>query len=409
MKQKINHKILIILLFFCTNLHALTLEETINHSSQHNNLIQQQNLIISSYKAQKVSNFSEVFLPSAYLSYNKQDNNNNKAIEKAFNVSYNLSELYKGSIGYKSGSEFLNHSILDANIIKNSIIISIIDLYLNIIEINKNIEVYNQSLNLKQKMLKQVNEKVKTGSTIPSSAYLIEAEVEEIKSLINLENKKLETEQSRFYSTTKLKAKHLISPKNPIFEHNKLENFLQDVETKNINIQSIKNKKTSSKYNVKYETSKFLPDFSLAYQKYSNKNVTPLNVKEDGSKIVLSAKFYLYKPGLISNVRQKAYEYRASQFELFNEIENKLNEARELWFLHQYYKDQLKSKTKIVKIRKLIVKERMQNYNFGMSEITEILDEENNLRNAELDLIKIKSKMVLNIYKMKTLQGERLY
>jgi outer membrane protein TolC len=203
-------------------------------------------------------------------------------------------------------------------------------------------------------------------------------------------------------------AKNLTEPKIPQIKYKTLDEFVDAVKDDNLAIKAKESSKTAYKYNLAYTSSQFLPDISLSYQKYKNINLLT-NEELDGSKVTLSARFYLYKPGLISDVIQKGYEYQASKFDLKNELETKIDSAKELWNFYEYNKKIISSREKTVKARNLVAKEREVDYNAGRVEITDKLDEEKNLLDSELNLIQSKFQNLLTIYKIKNLAGEYLF
>ena len=406
--KKLNLKICLVIFAVLKPVLALTLDEAIESAVQNSDVFGQKNAEISSYSATKFNNFEKAFFPSVSLGYNdtKEKGFDNKIKNRTFDVSYSISNLYKSSFGFYGGTQYLNYVKLNADISKNAFIIEVASLYLKILEIKKNIEVYEKSLEVNNKMLKQVSRKVENGSAPLSSLHLIEVETEQIEANLDYEKNRLENAKSTFFSKVKLDAVGLIEPNQIDLKYDNFESFLNAVKMNNNQINAIKSKNISAKYNLAYSTSDFLPDLNLSYQKYSNVDI--FGTKTDSSRVVLSAKFYLYKPGLISDVIIKSYEYRASNFELKGEMQNQMNKAKELWSLYEYYKKALKSKEKIANVRKMIVSEQMQNYAVGRVELTDVLNEEKKLREAELDLIKIKFETFLNVYNMKNLSGESL-
>jgi outer membrane protein TolC len=402
--MKLNVKILIILLSSFKSLFALTLDEAILKTSQTSDKIEQQDANISSYKARKFEELSQVVLPSVYLGYDKLDAiDGPSSTTKSLNVNYNLSALYKGSIGFYAGSKAIDAQILTANASKNATILEVVKLYLDVFEITKNIEIYQKSIELNDKIREQSKTKVQRGSLPSTSLDLIEVEIEEIKALIELEKSKLSTAKAKFFAITKLEAKNLIEPKLVNINYADVQDFLTSVKQNNIQIKALENQKKASKYDLSYSASDFLPDLNLIYTKsQSSDDIT-------NSRIALSAKFYLYKPGLISGTIKKSYAYRASNFELAIAIDEKISRARELWSLYEYYQKTLTSKEKIVRVRNTIVQEQLRNYSLGRAEIIIALEEDKKLRDAELSLIKTKSEKILNTYRMKDLTGERLF
>jgi outer membrane protein TolC len=408
MKLKI-FKILSLVVFTSQKCYALNLDEAISEGLKNNKEIRQYNYEISSLESQKYKNLEQVFLPSVSLNYTKLNDNNydNNTKENNIEVAYNISQLYKGSFGFYGGVKGLNYSIMDFQSKKNNFVVDAVTSYLQILEIQKTINVLRKSLEMNIEMSKQIQNKVKTGSVPPSSMYLIEVKVEQIKSDLEYQNNKLENAKIDFCTKIGTESINLVEPDFVDVNYKNIENFIYDVKQNNITINSVKNKNSATKYDLKYKVSDFLPDVSIGYKKYSSTDFS--NNKMDGSKITLSMKFYLYKPGLISEVVEKTYQSRASSFQLQKTMDKKVQDAKELWSLNQYYKKTLKSKEKITKVRQMIVQEKEEDYKYGRSDISTVLDEEQKFRDSELDLVKTKFDAIINIYKMKNLSGEKLY
>ena len=406
--KKLNLKIFFVIIGMLKQVLALTLNEAIENAVQNSDIFGQKNAEIASYNAQKFNNFEKAFLPSVSLLYNDiRDKQSDYTIKsRIFDISYSISNLYKGSFNFYGGHQYLNYIKLNADISKNTFIIEVVSLYLKILEIEKNIEVYQKSLEVNSKMLQQIERRVKNGSTPLSSLHLIEVETEQIESSLDYEKNRLENAKSTFTSKVKINPTDLTEPNQIDLKYDNFESFVNAVKMNNNHISAIKSKNISAKYSLAYSSSDFLPDLNLSYQKDSNVDV--FGTKTNNSKVVLSAKFYLYKPGLISDVIAKSYEYRASNYQLKDEMQTQINKAQEFWSLYEYYKKALKSKEKIVSVRNMIVNEQMQNYSVGRIELTDVLNEEKKLREAELDLIKIKFETLINIYNMKNLSGESL-
>jgi adhesin transport system outer membrane protein len=357
------------------------------------------------------SNFETVFFPSVSLNYLKEKGEEPIKLErevKSLDVSYNVSELYKGGVGFYAGIKAIDANIFLLQMQKNELAIASATLFLEVLEIEKRIDVYEKFVELNQKTKTQLEERVRRGSAKPSSLYLVEAQLEEALSSLELEKNKLETAKSKFFSKTGLEAKNLIEPKVPQLKYKNLEELIEKVKKENLALKSKESLKTASKYNLAYTSSQFLPDVSVSYQKYTNANLIT-NAEVEGSKITLSARFYLYKPGLISDVIQKGYEYQASKFAFKNEVDAKVDMAKELWNLHEYHKKVFASREKVVKARRLIAKEKGEDYTAGRAEITAKLDEEKNLLDAELVLIQTKFQNLITIYKIKNIAGEYLF
>ena len=152
-----------------------------------------------------------------------------------------------------------------------------------------------------------------------------------------------------------------------------------------------------------------MPDISITLQKYSVNTIDDnqsASIKRDGHKVSLNARFYLYKPGLISDVIKKGYEYRSSKYSYSSNLSELIDEAKSLWSSYEYHKSVLPSKENLVKIKTQIINDYKTDYTYGRVRLSEVLDQEKSLTQAELDLLKVKFEALENVYKMKSLQGE---
>jgi outer membrane protein TolC len=405
------NKFSILFLFIFYNSFAITLEEAVQKTLKQSNEIKKIESDLSSVTGNKTSNFAKTFLPEVDYRFTKTKTDPNETdlfskTEKAFVASYNVSNLYKGSLNYLSGNASLNVKKFTSQQEKTNLIIEVIKIYLKVLETQKTIELLEKSLTLNKQILEQARIKFNSGSVRKTSVLLAESQMEEIIANIELAKNQLIIDKNRFLLIVGEKAESLMEPPLPVFSYSKLEDFLENIKKNNNALKSSESQKNAKKYDLAYVSSDFLPDISISYQKYSAKDSFFLSKEDSGSRIVLSAKFYLYKPGLISSVIQKSYDFQSSKQQNLINFKEILTNAQDLWSKYEYYNAITPSKERLVKVRAMIARDFTEDYKYGRVQLSDALDEETKFTEAELDLLKIKFKKMLNIFEMKSMLGE---
>lgn len=388
---------------------SLTLEEAISHSKKHSDESLRIQSKLSSITAEKSSQISQNFLPSVAYYYNRVSSDTpevtsggKKYIDRGLEFRYDISNLYKGSFGVLSTNSGLNTQKFAEKISNNEFILGIIKSYFTILEAQKRLELLQQSLELNTKIYQMTQNMANRGMTKKSSAMIVLSEIEEITSNISLAENSLEVEKLNFFAKTGLEAKDLVEPKKPELEFTNVEDIVKKAKEENLEIKAAISKRNIAKHNLAYTGSDFLPDISITYKK-SDQMLDDRSFEQ--STLSLGFKFYLYKPGLISNTISKGYEYRSSNSDFaktFKAIENKI---RDLWAKYIYYQKIIKTKERIVEVRKVIATELDTDYRYGRVEIAIKLEEEKKLLEAEQELLKIKLESIINIFELKIASG----
>ena len=408
--QNLN-KFSILFLFIFSNSFAITLEEAVQKTLKQSHEIKKIEADLSSVSGNKTSNFAKTFLPEVDYRLTKTTTEPDTSdqfnrTEKALVASYNVSNLYKGSLNYLSGNAALNVKKFTSQQEKTNLTIEVIKIYLKVLETQKTIELLEKSLQLNNQILEQARIKFNSGSVRKTSVLLAESQTEEIISNIELAKNQLIIDKNRFLLMVGEKAENLIEPPLPAFPYSKLEDFLENIKKNNNALKSSESQKNSKKYDLAYLSSDFLPDISISYQKYSAKDSFFLSKEDSGSRIVLSAKFYLYKPGLISSVIQKSYDFQSSKEQNFINLKEITTNARDLWAKYEYYNAIIPSKERLVKVRAMIAKDFAEDYKYGRVQLSDAIDEEAKFTEAELDLLKVRFKKILNIFEMKGMMAQ---
>jgi outer membrane protein TolC len=409
-------KFIIISFFLYKAAFALTLEEAVNSALENGSTAKIIDAKTSSIEAEKVGNTAANFLPDVSLYYNKYRNSDQTpqdigipiedtggtTREKGLEVRYTASNIYKGSFNVLSKNASLEQARYDQKNERKNLMLNVAKLYFNILEIQKKIELYKKSLAFSEKLFQSTSSAVKRGSIKRTSLYIVESQVEEIKAQIALTENDLEVAKNRFLIKVKRPADNLQEPQEHDMPFNTLQDVLTKAREKNFALKANEHKKKAAKYNVALASSTFLPEVSLGYKRYNvSDEIKPYNQ----SQISLGVRLYLYKPGLIAGTIKQGYDYRASKYDYdvqFKEIEN---EVKDLWSKYIYYNSILKSKQRIVNVRRALVKDLEQDYNYGRIEITDKLEEEKKLIEAEIDLINTRFQKILNVFELKAISG----
>jgi outer membrane protein TolC len=409
MSQKIILKaVFTLLLLKFSSVFAFTIEEAMKTVVEQGSQSRQIESEISKVKSKKFVSLEQTFLPSVYLGLDETKEENFHESKTSLNIAYSLSAIYKGGIGFYAGTKAINANVLKLEAEQRSLAISFAMLFLEVLEREKRVQVFEKSLELLEKSRQNTEQRVKLGYLKPSNLYLVEADLEEVHSLLELEKGRLENAKTKFFAKIGVEAKGLIEPKAITIPFKSQEELELATQKNSLNVKSAQSDRISSKYQLAYTYSQFLPDVSIGYSKYKNKNL--LTSKEaEGSRIFLNARFYLYKPGLISEIFEQSYDYRSSKFALQNSLEEASTQAKELWVNYEYASKIMTAKEKSVSARALFFREKEEEYKNGRIEITEKLDAEKKLRDAELEFIKARFERLITIYKIKNLSGEELY
>lgn len=413
MYQKIIKNSITLALIFFLNANALTLEMAINSATQDGFEFKKLENSSSSIEVSKIIAVENFLMPSVSLNetrfeHNKQDIQEFKTNTQALEVSYNLSNIYKGSLLGMQGIYTLNSQNNLLNGTKNKIILEVIEVYFDVLKSIKKIELYKKSLSLNTQILNQIETNARLGSAKNTSLYLAQTQTEEVKAELELALNDFETVKNKFILKVGLEPKNLIEPTQSKLNFNTLNELIESVEKRNFDIQSTQDEKKASKYSLAYSMTDFLPDLSIKYEKYKEHDLL-IDSNYSGNRVTINAKFYLYKPGLVSSVIQKNYDYYANKNNHeFNVLSTK-NIAENLWSKQEYYKTILPSKEKIVSIRRQIVEEWNTDYRYGRVDLINLLDEEKKLVEAELDLLEVKFESLKNIFSIKNIAGEKLY
>ena len=395
------------------NANAVTLEMAIENAKKEGSEFKKLENDTGSVKVSKIIAAENFLLPSVSLNetryeLNSQDVEDKKTNTQTLEVAYSISNLYKGSLLGMSGIYGLNsqNSLLDAG--KNNIIIEVIDIYFDTLKAEKKIELYKKSLDLNEQILKQTETNARLGSVKNTTLYLAQSQYEEAKANLELAFNEFEVVKNKFILKVGMEPMNLVEPVQTDLAFKTMEELMAKSEKHNFQIQSTKNQRTASKYNLSSSMTDFLPDISIKYERYREHDLF-FNEEYSGNRITINAKFYLYKPGIISSVVQKSYDYHSSKNNHDFTVLYIKNTAQELWSKKEYYTVILPSKQKIVNIREQIVNEWKIDYTYGRIDLTSLLDEERKLVEAELDLLQIKFESLKNIYQIKNISGERLF
>lgn len=405
--------ILLLILFAGVNASAVTLEMAIENAKKESSEFKKLQNDTGSIKVSKFIAAENFLLPSVSLNetryeLNSKDVEDKKTNTQTLEVAYSLSNLYKGSLLGMSGIYSLNsqNSLLESG--KNNIILEVIDVYFDTLKAEKKIELYKKSLDLNEQILKQTETNAKLGSAKNTTLYLAQSQYEEAKATLELAFNEFEVAKNKFILKIGMEPRNLIEPEQTELTFKTLDELTAKSEKHNFQIQSTKNQRTASKYNLSGSISDFLPDISVKYERYRENDLF-FDAEYSGNRITINAKFYLYKPGIISSVVQKSYDYHSSKNNHDFTVLYIKNTAQELWSKKEYYAVILPSKQKIVNIREQLVNEWKTDYTYGRIDLTYLLDEERKLVEAELDLLQIKFEALKNIYQIKNISGERLF
>ena len=405
--------IFLFILFAGVGANAVTLETAIENAKKESNEFKKLESDVGSVNVSKVIAVENFLLPSVSLNetrfeLNDKDIESNKTNSQTLEVTYSISNLYKGSLFGMSGIYDLNsqNSLLNAG--KNNIILEVIDVYFDTLKAEKKITLYKKSLDLNEQILKQTETNAKLGSAKNTTLYLAQSQYEEAKANLELAFNEFEVVKNKFILKVGMEPRNLVEPVQTELTFKTLDELTSQSEKRNFQIQSTKNQRTASKYNLSGSVSDFLPDISVKYERYREHD-SLVDTEYSGNRVTINAKFYLYKPGIVSSVVQKSYDYHSSKNNHDFTVLYVKNTAQELWSKKEYYAVILPSKQKIVNIREQLVNEWKTDYTYGRIDLTHLLDEERKLVEAELDLLQIKFESLKNIYQIKNISGERLF
>ena len=414
MFQKIILKTTLLCCFVSNSAFALTVEEAVLNALRNGDDAKKIASDISSYTTQKTSGFEKVFLPEVYLGYNRGNTNPEEELlrqeeTKSLNVEYALSNIYKGTTSLTRDIASINAKKYNSKQEKIDLILGVIKLYFGVLQSVKKVELQERALKFYEKIYEQTKARVERGAEKRSAFYLAQSEVEEAKATLAFDRSQLEIEKNKFFVKVGVKAEKLKDPTFQLLKFRSLDEFIKNLEEESLKIKTTQYQAKAAKYDLASSSTDFLPDISITLQKYSVNTIDDnqsASIKRDGHKVSLNARFYLYKPGLISDVIKKGYEYRSSKYSYSSNLSELIDEAKSLWSSYEYHKSVLPSKENLVKIKTQIINDYKTDYTYGRVRLSEVLDQEKSLTQAELDLLKVKFEALENVYKMKSLQGE---
>ena len=407
-----NNFLVFFLCFFCKITFAMTINEAVEKTLSESNESKKLQADYSSYTAGQVLGFEKLLLPSVGYKLNKITTtplnlNDTKTQEGSFFISYDVSNLYKGSFLFSSNVAGLNSKKSLNKEEVSKLTISAIEIFLNVFEAQKSVELLEKSLNVNLKMLERAKERYNYGSSRKTSVLLLESQVEEIAANLELSKNNLEIAKVKFAKIIGIAPENLQEPNEETITFKTFEDFISQVKKENNSLKASESAKNSAKYNLAYESSQFLPDISITLEKYKTQNLT-LDTKDEGKRIIISAKLYFYNPGVFGSVAKSGYEYRSAKEQNFVDQKSITIEAQDLWAKNDYYKTAVTSKQRLVDTRKKLVSEYAHDYSYGRIELTDVLEEERKLTESELELLKLKIQKLLNIYKIKSLAGVKI-
>lgn len=403
----------LIIVFLFNKASALTLEEVMKQSRKRSDEAFRIKALSAAADAEVVSSFTSNFLPEFSYFFEKTNYNNEKVFSgipstsldsqrQGLEAKYELSNLYKGSFNFLARKSAANSEIFRQKDAQNAFMLEIIRMYFSILEMQKKIELYKQSLKVNTNLYETMSGAASRGSAKRSASLIVFSQIEELKANIALTESELQTAKSRFFSKTGLHGEDLKEPALPLLSFETLDEVLEKAKKYNSALGASKKIKDVIKYQAAYAGAAFLPDVTLAYRNFEELNSFQ-NYRQN--MLYLGVKFYFYRPGMISDVIKKGYEYRASNYEyaiIYKELENKI---RDLWARRQYYLSVFSVKKKIVEVRRQIFTDLKEDNKRGRIEINLLLDEERKLIESEEDFLKIRLNSILNIFEIRSISG----